>query len=144
MQTKITMALAGLFAGAALHAQETRIESSALPKEASSFLTQHFGDNTIRRAVKDTEGSRHTFEVRLTDGTEIEFNSDGSWHEIDGNGKVVPASLIPNAIADYTTRNYPQAKITKIERSSRRIDIDLDNGTELEFDSNGKFLRIDR
>ena len=123
------------------HAQDVKVETSALPKDASKFLTQHFTDRPIHHVTKDSGGS---FEVKLNDGTEIEFRSSGVWHEVDGKSVEVPTSFLPAGIAEHTKANYPQQQITKIEHDIRKYDIDLSNGISLEFDLNGKFLRIDR
>lgn len=80
----------------------------------------------------------------LADGTEIEFTETGAWKEVDGQGKAIPTAFIPAAIIKHIQTNYPKEKITHIDKGFKDIDIDLSNKIELEFDLNGKFLRIDK
>ncbi len=80
----------------------------------------------------------------LDDMTELEFTEKGAWKEVDGKDKAIPTGYILKPIVDYVKKNYPKASITHIDKGLNDIDIDLDNGIELEFDLKGKFLRIDK
>ena len=128
----------------AVTAQEQIINSNDLPSGATTFLSTHFKDNPIKQVVKDTDKKKVTFEVTLNDGTELEFSQKGNWKEVDGKNKAIPTAFIPKAIADYINTNYPKEKITHIDKGNRDYDVDLTNGLDLEFDLNGKFLRIDK
>ena len=81
--------------------------------------------------------------VVLKDGTEIEFDADGSWESVDCGASAVPASVVPKAIATYVKNNYRGAKIVEIEVDRKGYDVKLSTGLELKFDRAGKFLRID-
>jgi len=55
----------------------------------------------------------------------------------------VPAKLIPNGIAQYVKKTYPQTDIYKIQKKRYGYEIELANGLDLEFNAKGQFLRID-
>ena len=143
MKKLISTALV-LFLGWSATAQETPIKNTELPAQATGFITKNFSKNTIHHAIKDTDGSKVTYEVMLDNGTEIEFLADGTWKEVDGKNKAIPTGYIMKPILDYVKKNYASASVTHIDKGLNDIDIDLSNGVELEFDLKGKFLRIDK
>ena len=128
----------------AVNAQEVRINATELPQETTKFLQQHFTTSTVQYAEVESGFSKKSYEVKLADGTEIDFDSNGAWREIDGKSKAVPNSIIPQKIADYVNANYMQQQIVKIEKNRTTVDVELGNDIELEFDSKGNFLRVDR
>lgn len=132
------------FLGINANAQETAIKNSELPAEATAFIKKYFSKNTIHHAIKDQDKNKITYEVMLDNMTELEFTEKGDWKEVDGKNKVIPTGYILKPILDYVKNNYPKASITHIDKGLNDIDIDLDNGIELEFDLKGKFLRIDK
>jgi len=132
------------FLGINANAQETAIKNSELPAEATAFIKKYFSKNTIHHAIKDQDKSKITYEVMLDNMTELEFTEKGAWKEVDGKDKAIPTGYILKPILDYVKKNYPKASITHIDKGLNDIDIDLDNGIELEFDLKGKFLRIDK
>lgn len=52
-------------------------------------------------------------------------------------------AFILQSIRDYAAKNFSAHQIRKIEKNSRKYEVKLTNGVELEFDLNGNFLRID-
>lgn len=132
------------FLGISANAQETTIKNSELPAEASAFIKKYFSKNTIHHAIKDKDKTKITYEVMLDNMTELEFTEKGAWKEVDGKDKAIPTGYILKPILDYVKKNDPKASITHIDKGLNDIDIDLDNGIELEFDLKGKFLRIDK
>lgn len=143
MKTILFSAFIFLF-GINANAQETAIKNAELPAETTSFIKKYFSKNTIHHAIKDKDKSKITYEVMLDDMTELEFTEKGFWKEVDGKDKAIPTGYISKPILDYVKKNYPKAYITHIDKGLNDIDIDLDNGIELEFDLKGKFLRIDK
>lgn len=119
------------------------ISKDDLPASAQTFVQTHFSSQEIRRVEKDND----SYDVYLANGFEIDFTLAGEWDDIDGKGKELPASIIallPASIPTYITENYPNQLIVEINKENFGYEIDLDNNIELEFDTNGTFLRIDR
>lgn len=142
MKTKI--ALAVLLLGLAIPAvAQKKIAASELPKPAQEFLQKHFSHTTIEKAKKDAEHGEKGYEVKLKDGTEVEFWKDGSYREVDGGKNPIPTAFIPASIKDYVAANYPNEKITHIDYGHKDVDVDLTNGIDLEFTKDGKFLKKD-
>lgn len=76
------------------------------------------------------------------DGTELEFNSNGEWIEIDAeDNKAVADIFVPEAILSYVTVNYPDAVIENIDRkNNNRYEVELNNDVELYFDAEYNFV----
>ena len=143
MNPKIIYTLLMVIIATITNAQAKKINISELPKEATVFLAKHFPKNSINIATKDWEHGEKGYEVKLTDGTEVEFYKDGSWREVDGHKKAIPTAYIPKSIVDYVKANYPKEQITHIDKGHKDIDVDLTNKIDLEFDTNGKFIKAD-
>jgi hypothetical protein len=130
------------FAGSA-HAQSKTITSAQLPTTAREFIKKHFASEKIASVWEDRELLGTEYKVRFANGTEVEFDGKGSWDEIDGNHKAIPASVIPAGITAYVKSNYKGQAITKLDKKRSGYEVELANDVELEFDKTGKFVRID-
>ena len=115
-----------------------------LPANAQEFIANQFPNSSISNVKVDKDDAKSKYEVKLADGIEIDFNKKGDWTEIDCKNLIVPASLVPAAVAQYVQQQYADASIVKIERDRRGYEVKLSTGLELKFDSNGKFIKIDR
>lgn len=143
MKKKITFVALLLGLTITANAQK-KIETSELPKPAQEFLQKHFSNATIEIAKKDAEHGEKGYEVKLSDGTEVEFWKDGSYREVDGGDKPIPTAFIPDAVKDYVAKNYPNEKITHIDYGHKDLDVDLTNDIDLEFTKDGKFIKGDK
>nr|WP_294922832.1 PepSY-like domain-containing protein [uncultured Flavobacterium sp.] len=140
MKTKIiTVALLLCFV-MSTNAQK-KIEVTELPKPAQEFLKKYFGNTSVEKAKKDAEHGEKGYEVKLKDGTEVEFWKDGSYREVDGDNKPIPIEFIPQSVKDYVAKNYPNEKITHIDYGHKDLDVDLTNKIDLEFTKEGKFIK---
>lgn len=144
MKTVLKLAFALLLAtGLTANAQEKRITLKELPANAQTYITKHFPNQAPSYIIEDKGMLSTDYEVMLTGGTKIEFDGSGNWEEVDGNKTAIPNSVIPKNIATYLTANYKGQAIEKIEREKYKYKVELLNGLDLEFDADGKFLRID-
>lgn len=113
-----------------------------LPAAAQEFVNTHFPKAQVVNCVRDA----HSYEVRLADASEIEFNVNGAWEEVDCKYREVPASvvaLLPKTVPAYVKANFPTATITKVNTKVWGFEIELNNGLEVEFNTAGQFLKID-
>jgi hypothetical protein len=140
MKNKIILAVS-LFGFIISANAQKKIEVSELPQPAQEFLKKHFSNTTIDIAKKDAEHGEKGYEVKLKDGTEVEFWKDGSYREVDGDDKPIPTDFIPQAVKDYVAKNHPNEKITHIDYGHKDLDVDLTNKIDLEFTEEGKILK---
>ena len=87
------------------------------------------------------------YEVRLSDGTQIEFNRSSEWKKIDCEHSTtyptVPAKLVPEQITNYVSTSFANQGIIKIEKQRRGWEIELNNELEIKFDKNFAVTKID-
>ena len=121
------------------------IQVSDMPKAAQEFILRHFTNQSVAVAKIDTEFLNKTYDVVFTNGDEVEFDKKGKWIKVDCKHTQVPSEIVPVAIQQYVAKNYPDAKVLKIELTDRKgYDVDLSNGFDLEFDKKFRVVEIDR
>jgi len=138
---KTLIALFLIVIGFTACADDTVITANQLPKAAQAFIADHFPGCQVTYAEKDSD----SYEVKLSNGWEIDFGRKGNWKEIDCKDASVPATvlaLLPPSISLYVSTNYPDVSVVEISKG-RKYDVELSNGLDLEFDLKGNFLRID-
>lgn len=127
-----------------LFAKERNVTFNELPVKAQSFVKSYFDKANIVSVVEDTEYFvLKEYKVLFNNGTVLEFNKEGDWEEINMVKEAVPANLVPAAILQYVNKSFPNNIITEIKRSSKKYELELMNGLELEFNRKGEFIRID-
>lgn len=115
-----------------------------LPIAAQTILKNNFKSDVSHIKIKKDWGQISEYDVVLSDGSEITFDSKGNWKDIEvRQSSSVPAKLVPDAISTYVKQNQKKAKITGIERKRSGYEVELSNGVEMKFNSDGKFLRYD-
>jgi len=128
-----------------VNAQKTVIQQNELPQTAQTFIKKHFGNETTTTVIKEVEHLIKTeYDVYLSNGIEIEFDSDGNWKEVKNeNNGALPTGFIPKSINKYVKQNFPNTHIVKIEKKRSGFEIEISNGIDIDFNSKGDFLRID-
>ena len=121
------------------------IQVNQMPKSAQEFVKTHFSNQSVAVAKMETDFLDKTYDVIFTNGDKVEFDKKGKWTKVDCEHTQVPVEIIPVAIQQYVGKNYPDAKVVKIEKSDRKgYDVDLSNGFDLEFDRKMRVVEIDR
>jgi Mor family transcriptional regulator len=104
--------------------------------EINTFVSTYFPQVSIQRVELDG----NEIDVKLTDGTDIDFYLNFIWQSIDCEHATVygsvPSELVPVQITDYVTANFPGKHIDSIEKKYNGWEIELSNGLEITFDSN--------
>mgnify|MGYP006317986109 FL=1 len=121
------------------------IQVTEMPKEAQSFVKSHFANQSVAVAKMETDFFDKTYDVIFTNGDKVEFDKKGNWTKVDCEHTQVPQAVIPAAIQQYVSKNYPDAKVVKIEKTDRKgFAVDLSNGFDIEFDTKMRVVEIDR
>lgn len=123
------------------------VESTqGLPEKATSLIKDHFAAQEIKTVQKFNapRPSGTLYEVKLADQTELDFDINGEWIEIDGhNDNPISISYLNPTILTYLTTNYANIGVLTVERTQKGFELELANDTDLYFDSNGVFLRME-
>lgn len=105
-----------------------------LPQPAREFIESNFRHAQIVFAETDDD-----FDVRLSDGTDIEFRLDGEWTEIK-NRAGLALTLLPAPVAQTVAAKFPSVPAIKIEKQRKNFEIELANRIELLIAPDGKLL----
>lgn len=122
--------------------KERVVNADALPKEAQTYISQHFPDYEILQVVKERDDLKTTYDVYLSEGYNLDFDKNGNILSVEGTSKL-PDSVVPDEVLTYVKTSYPDQFIVDWEKDDRGQEVRLSNQMELKFDNQGNFLRID-
>lgn len=111
------------------------IAPNSLPPNAQAFIAANFTAQ-IGLAQRDDD----SFEVYLTDGTELEFDMMGNWKELKSRMSPLNPNILPPNIVTILQNTYQGAFITKIERKISYFEVKFSNRLEIKIDPNGTIL----
>lgn len=111
------------------------ISPNALPENIKTFISTHF-----KAQIGLVEMDRKSYEIYLTDGTELEFDIAGNWKEIESKITPIPFGVLPTNLATIVQNLFPNTAIIELERKIHYYKIKLSNNIKLRIDSNGTIL----
>ena len=144
----LAAAIAGI--GVLSGCDEVKVNEKRLPETARTFIQKNFPHTTILNAEKEREDGVKQYNVRLADGTEIEFDARGNWESIECEFSILPEAALLPTISGYITENYPGSKAYKIDKKygGYEVEITAPSGSpqpgsdiELIFNAFGEFVR---
>lgn len=109
-----------------------------LPSEVTNYVDKHFSGQSIDKVEIDEGDQDEMYEIKLSDGTELDFDAQGEIVEIDSkNG--FSADALPMAIAQKVKDKHGMAKIVDFEKENDGYEIEFEDGTEVDFDTAGNY-----
>lgn len=119
-------------------------DASVLPKAAQTILSNNFKAKVTVVKIDKDFGRVSSYEAILSDGTEVSFDRDGNWKnvEVSANSKV-PSSFVPKAISEFIKKEQPGQKVIGIEKKRNGFEVELTNGVDMKFNAQGQFLKYD-
>ena len=111
------------------------ISPESLPPKAKEFLQENFNAQ-----IGIVQVDKNNYEVYLSDGTELEFDMDGSWREIESKFNPLNFNILPPILADIIKNNYPNATMLELKKKINYYKIQLNNGLKIIIDFNGTIL----
>ena len=128
----------------ATKSSEKQISFEKLPKAAQEFIHTHFeGVNIVKCKV---EAPWTQFDVKLSNGYELEFDRAGNWSEIQRGKEGLSSSilgLLPQRAYSYLQSNYSgvPAKEIKSQKNGFKVTLNTQHKkTEVYFSKDGSFL----
>lgn len=120
------------------------VNRDKLPEAAREMLDEHFPKAKISMIKIDRHLlKKPNFDVKLVNGSKIEFSNSGKWKSIDCKNRAVPEALVPKAIRNHVSKNYPEVKIVKIEKKSAGYEIGLSDELNLKYNLLGQFKGVE-
>ena len=120
----------------------TSIKFEQLPLKAQTFITDNFSKADVATVTQELDDS--DYNVFFTNGVKVEFDRNGDWDSVKGNG--ISVAFAPQAIQNFLNEKHAGVKVIEIDRDFRykEIEVNLANGLEIKFDFNGSFKRYER
>lgn len=125
-------------------AEDIEIKPEQLPEKSQQIIAKAFPEGKIKKANIEKRASLVQYEVKVSGGVKLQFRKDGSLTECECSKGAVPDVLIPSKIRSFMAVEFPKNIIVRIEHDSKIYEIDLDDGTELSFNSAYRLIDIDR
>ena len=113
-----------------------------LPQTAQSVIVQHFDKAAIASVIIDNDDKTTEYEVRFTDGTELDFDKNGGLKKAETKRGELPNALIPIDIVTYVKNNYPSALIVEWETGKKGSTVELNTGIDLKFNNLNQFVGL--
>lgn len=130
----LSLIMAIIATASALAIDKYTINREELPEAARQMLETYFPKVKIGMIKVDRHLLKKTdYDVRLVNGTTIEFNNAGKWTSVDCKTREVPEGLIMKPIRNYVKKNFDNLKIVRIEKEKNGYEVELSDGVELEF-----------
>ena len=115
-----------------------------LPQSILTVINKYYNQNNVASyEIKNVPVIGKSYEVKFNDGAEVDFDENGNWLEWK-DPKGLPGDILPENIKSYLKQNYSNTFATSVDKEKNKISIDLASGIDLDFDSQGNFLRIDK
>lgn len=139
---RIVLLAIGIFAATVMaSSREVPVTFDQLPSAAKTFVNENFPGETVTMALKDVHG-RAEYDVRLSDGTELEFTHSGALKKISSRAGI-SEKLIPDGIRRYVSAHFPGAGYREYEVGKRTYEVKISNGMELKFNRNFMVMEVD-
>ena len=124
------------------------ISESEIPQNIRAFIAENFPGVEIEEAEIESNGN---YEIELENDVELIFSSSGQFlgiaedeNEDENDDEEIDPADLPQNILDYINENYPENTIIEAEiEEDGDYEVTLNNGVELEFDSEGNFLKAE-
>lgn len=121
---------------------EKPVTFEQLPASAQTYINKNFPSDKMIFATQDDDVIRPDYEVRLTSGTELEFDNAGALKKVASkNG--ISAELVPAPIRNYIATHYPNAGYVEYEVGRRTYEVKLTNHLEFKFNNNYHVIEVD-
>ncbi len=146
MNKKILLAIIAIFGMAfGSYSRDTYSrDASILPKAAQTILTDNFKAKVSVIKIDKDFGRVSEYEVVLTDGSEVKFDNNGNWKDVEvAKNHTVPSFFIPKDVSEYIKINHSGEKLVEIENTHGGFELDIANGFELKFNNQGQFVKYD-
>lgn len=119
------------------------ISRDKLPEAAQEMLSTYFPKAKIGMIKIDSHLLKKTdYDVRLVDGTTIEFNNSGKWTSVKMKSGSLPEGLVMKTIRKHVDKNYNGAKIVSIVKKTSSYEIGLSDDITLKYDLLGIFKGV--
>ena len=123
---------------------EKKIEFKSLPNAAQNFMETYFSDVEIASIIREKDDGTNEYQVKLSDGTELEFDQKGEWINIECFFSSLPEGILPDSVPEKVEELHPGGYINGVDKElgGYVVEITAADGIdwEMRFNSQFKYL----
>lgn len=113
---------------------EKKIDFGDLPSEARSFIENYFPSADILSIVQEKEDGRKEYQVKLSNGTDMEFDEDGEWTNIECYFSPLPTGILPANVITKVEELHPEAYINGVEKELGGYVVEVTDAGVIDWD----------
>lgn len=113
---------------------EKKIDFGDLPSEARSFIENYFLSADILSIVQEKEDGRKEYQVKLSNGTDMEFDEDGEWTNIECYFSPLPTGILPANVITKVEELHPEAYINGVEKELGGYVVEVTDAGGIDWD----------
>ena len=113
---------------------EKEIDFCDLPAEARSFIDNYFPEADILSITREKEDGRKEYQVQLSDGTEMEFDEDGAWTNIECYYSPLPTGILPATVIAKVEELHSEAYINGVEKEQGGYVVEVTAADGIDWD----------
>lgn len=113
---------------------EKKIDFGDLPSEARSFIENYFPSADILSIVQEKENGRKEYQVKLSNGTDMEFDEDGEWTNIECYFSPLPTGILPANVITKVEELHPEAYINGVEKELGGYVVEVTDADGIDWD----------
>ncbi len=113
---------------------EKKIDFGDLPSEARSFIENYFPSADVLSIVQEKEDGRKEYQVKLSDGTDMEFDEDGEWTNIECYFSPLPTGILPANVITKVEELHPEAYINGVEKELGGYVVEVTDAGGIDWD----------
>ncbi len=95
---------------------EKKIDFADLPSQARSFVETYFPDVDILSVIQEKDDGRKEYQVKLSDGTDMEFDEAGAWISIECYFSPLPEGILPANVTAKVDELHPEGYINGVDK----------------------------
>lgn len=113
---------------------EKKIDFGDLPSGARSFIENYFPSADILSIVQEKEDGRKEYQVKLSNGTDMEFDEDGEWTNIECYFSPLPTGILPANVITKVEELHPEAYINGVEKELGGYVVEVTDAGGIDWD----------
>ena len=113
---------------------EKKIDFADLPSQARSFVETYFPDVDILSVIQEKDDGRKEYQVKLSDGTDMEFDEAGTWISIECYFSPLPTGILPANVITKVEELHPEAYINGVEKELGGYVVEVTDAGGIDWD----------
>jgi len=139
---KILLFLACAATAFTANAAPQKVDFDKLPNNSQEFIQKNFSNEKVKSVEMDREASWDKYTVYFNSGNQVSFEGgSGDCSQIIMKNGSVPEVAIPVKLRSYAGMKYPGQRIVMYQTTADGYKLGLSDGTHVDFDKEGDFVK---